>query len=321
MDKIISPVDAFQLTKKNHRLKITLSLSKTTTEYSDEITDISLLEKINKFISLNITQSLSDICNTIFQLNFEKTQSGICLNTTNIFTNEQIQLIKTIFDIVIINQTYHSEETMFSDTFVFLGIKWYYSIDSFVQCSCQLENEIHKVVQTYLNQTVGTNLQYFGLGGETGFYAKLSLQNKAFTSALCVTNNEIIYQDCKKNIHQFTKYTLNKQIKSDEPYEPRDILLKIVDYDTIQFKDHVSDFSNCVLLINMRKKGFTDQIKREVLLLFCCGIKFKKIIYVGCSSKTIAKDISFLNSCSYQITNIAKFKIQDYELFFCLELC
>jgi len=264
--------------------------------YDDNITDLSLLQKINEFLKLGIT-----VRSATFQKSFdsEKVMYGIDIITYDTLDRYIIIRILSIFDIVYIKDTCYSHLKHFQD--IFYGKMWLYSIQSFVQSYPQITQNIHQCVNDYI-ATYNKPLSYIGIGGEMLLYSTLY----PFTVSITMTNNSIIYNDGILNIH---KHKLSSSIQ-------------LVDYNTVSLKDFINindELTSVVLLLNIRKKGLTEQLKKEIALY-----SFYRIIYIGCSNKTVINDLQYLLNLKYQVEHHYMVSINGTpsdNMFSCIHLC
>jgi hypothetical protein len=205
-----------------------------------------------------------------------------------------------------IDQVHYTKLHYFTDTTAYCGTQWTYSMNSFVQSSFIIASDIHNCVQQYIKSSFDSDeLEYFGIGGESCFYSLLG----NFKKITCVTRDHNSIDDYHRNICM----RANLYGKSDANHAT-----DFVSYDTIDLAKYDINVKKCILLFNIRKSGFTIQIQNELKKK---NDKFKKIIYIGCSSKAVQKDTQCLQLFGYILTNCKQIKLSHTELFYCLEFC
>lgn len=307
----------------NLRIKTSINLfidNKIISKYSDNISSIDIIRIANKIIFKLQNYKYKDILKyMVVQKSLNTDQYGIKIvlnNKINLTQNIIISLeniylnIKEyiyIFAYQYKDKTiYISKSKRFND--IFDNCQWSYSIDSFVQSNQLSANIIHKTINSWIyNSILSSNRYYLGIGGEMGYYCS-SLYNKLYNikgdikediKGVCLTNSKSIYED---NIHNFSLYR-QKHIFGK-------IKIDIVDYKNINISKYDID-SNYTLLLNISRKGLTnlDNLKSQIL-----SYKFKQIIYIGCSKKTIIQDFEYLNNV-YMINKYRTINLDNQNIY------
>ena len=282
MDLSIIPLVLHQGTDTNYRIKICVNFIQNDvhiTTYSDTITNLYLLEKINRFIRLLIQLNNQNIVYGTFQKSNHMNNYGVI-----IALNKQINITEFYDKIKEIDLTIFGYYVLPDKTITYLTVNnrlqnyyynfiWYISLNSFVQINPYTGQNIHQIIDKLINKN---NFNYYGLGGEMGVYLKRNLT--IFRYYICLTNSQTIYDD----------YLINLSNKN----------IYLVDYDNINLKSFVTTENNNILLVNISRNGLKNiasQINK---------IKFDQIIYIGCCDIAVNQDIKELNN--YKINQIFK---------------
>ncbi|QKF94423.1 hypothetical protein QKU48_gp0965 [Fadolivirus algeromassiliense] len=271
--------------KSNYRIKTCVNFiknNKIIDSYTDKITDQYLLIKINNVLILLKSMNLK-IPYAYFQKSNYCNDYGI-LFSLNCINQDTIQLFDNLLNdvdlkVVCYNTINSSSYTMYHTTIQRLPYKyydfvWYVSLDSFIQVNPETSKQIHTIVDDLIIK--GSELNYYGLGGEMGMYAYK--YKNAYKTIKCITNSNAIYSDYKTNT------------SSDDCI--------LVDYNTINLINVFTDTMNSVLLVNISRNGLRNLADQINL------IKFRQIIYIGCCDKAVIRDINSLTL--YRVNKINK---------------
>lgn len=260
--------------KSNYRLKICVNfLNKTS--YNDVITDKFLLEKINKFMQ---KVKNGNIIHGFFQKsNYNNHYSIIIycseqLEFENIYCEALDDDLKVFGYCIITDEhkkiNYVSEDIRLD--YKYYDFIWTTSVNSFIQVNPGAGTFIHNTVKNLICD----KYYFFGIGGEMGIYVK-ELKKTKFT---CLTNSRNIHDDC----------VLNYGLAG----------FHLVDYENVRLKNFKSR-KNMVLVVNISRSGLKNLATQIIKM------PFKQIIYIGCSDKTIQKDMKILTKV-YAIDKIIK---------------
>jgi hypothetical protein len=253
------------LSHNNYRTRITINLENIKyKQYTDNITDIKLLDFINEFIIISNKFAIN-MCNCTFQKSQTNNLFGVIadLKDLNMFKLKEFsrELNCHIFGVLYEDIIYY-----FTNDTQFIENKMVYSINGFCQVSPQLTNFCHTLVNSLIDN-LENKLNFFGLGGES-FYYYLNNKNK-FDSCECYTNSIGVHTD---NL-------TNNKIFNDKS------TLKLINYTNYKF----NILNNTFCLINISRNGLKN-LAEELL-----DTKILEIVYIGCSKKSMDKDIKILN--------------------------
>lgn len=217
--------------EKNYRIKICISTDKKS--YTDTITDLFLLEKINLFLKSNLDKSMT----VTFQKSNCSNDYGISLTSRNHCNITDIQnILDKDLKVFCYNGKHFLDNRIM---YKYDDVIWYSSIDSFIQVNVAAGHYIHSLVKSFTDKYIDCNCIY-GLGGECGIYTRCS--NKY----LCLTNSKEIYEDCMYNGQKDTV---------------------LVNYDTVLLKDYFVN-KKSILVINISRNGLRGLAKQVVEIDF-----------------------------------------------------
>lgn len=261
--------------KSNYRLKIGFDTN--IKPYTDTITDIFLLDKINIFLKLCDT----NITYAVFQKSNYSNDYGICITCSN--NNKINDIYKAINDTNLKVFCYIDNKS--SDTvyltdnkrirYKYYNFDWYCSLDSFIQVNAKAGEYIHELVKKIICNNNKNNNYIYALGGESGVYSK-GLLAKEY---LCLTNSKAIYEDC---IYNGQKDTV------------------LIDYDTVLLKDYIV-IKSSILIVNISRNGLRGLANQVIDK----DMDFIKIVYIGCFDKAVMRDCNILGK-NYKIVTIEK---------------
>ena len=241
--------------------------------YTDKITNCYLLNKINKFIHYLNHNNIQHIQYAYFQQS--KNEYSILFYSENI---QEIVYIKEIVDI----QDYTDEDLRVFAYFdmqkkikyitserrlnyKYYDFIWKTSLTSFIQPNSVIGEYVHEKVKNILMESKEIE-EFCGLGGEMGMYSKLFLKFSKSTKTL--TDSQSIYEDCQTN----------------------NVSSYLVDYKTVQLKDYFHSDRKKILIVNISRNGLKDLAYQLV------DIIFDKIIYIGCSEKSVHRDMEIMKT-------------------------
>jgi len=256
--------------QNNYRIKIGVDLTKK--EYTDNITDTFLLEKIN----LLLLYCFSELKYGWFQKSNHNNDYGIIIICSQ-YTDKIISIFELMKDPDLkvfgynINSTvtYLTEETRL--LYKYYDFNWYCSLESFIQVNPYSGKYIHDAIDKLIIKD--NDSWFYGIGGEMGMYAK-----KMGNQYSCLTNSKPIYEDC----------ILNNQGNCF-----------LVDYEKIILVNYIKS-ENGILLINISRNGLRKYLASQIV-----NLDFKQILYIGCCDKAIKRDLDILIK-RYHVINILK---------------
>ncbi|AYV78579.1 MAG: hypothetical protein Edafosvirus19_6 [Edafosvirus sp.] len=275
--------------KENYRYKITVNLfanEKLIDSYTDKITIHELLSTINQFIKLCHKYEIMDIIYAQFQKSFDNSDVGIIATCNQIDNLQKIKLLyeemnkemnkeinKEMNNKIFGVKTRTSKILYLSDCHMFVdSILWCYNMESFVQIHKEANDYIKRNVSEWIKKT--NCVKYFGLGGEALYFS----QENEFKNVTVVTNCKGIYE---LNLYNTTR--LNKLVDN-----------KLVDYQKLT---NLNGDRETMLLINISRNGLGH--------LANIINNFSEIIYIGCCTDIIKKDMEILSK---------KYKVINYQI-------
>ena len=274
MDLIIKPTKS-----TNYRIKICVNFivnNKLIDSYNDQITDGTLLNSINNFITiLKEANANNDIMYGQFQKSNNSDKYGLIIYVKKDYSTQQINKIYQkleqdkdlcVFGYSIVNSNKNTVKYLTEGTRItnkYYDFYWLVSITGFIQAHPDISNIIHRIVDEWIKK----DTKYFGLGGETAVYIK---KNKNKCENICLTDSEAIYNDCVNNAGS-------------------DITCFHVDYKSVKLIDYVKNSEEYTLIVNIGRNGLTDLTKQII------NMEFRQIIYVGCCDDAVMKDINNLS--------------------------
>lgn len=278
--ELLNSTPIIDLSGINYRIKICVNFDGES--YSDSITDVYLLGKINQFIKYGFMVKYanfqkSNICN----------EYGIIISKNKRDDCEMIyNQLKSDCELKVFG--YYNEggvvEYLSTDARIrnkYYDFDWWVSINGFVQPTQSVGKLIHEIVDQMIIK--GDENTFYGIGGESCMYS----HRGNFKKSICLTNSRVIYDDCIFNKGHENIYLIN--------YE-KDQLNKYIDCrnDSIDKK---------ILLINISRNGLKN-LAHQIINI---NITFDQIIYIGCCDKGVSNDIKILSKM-YEIKEIKKLK-------------
>ena len=274
MDLVIKPTKS-----TNYRIKICVNFivnDKQIDSYNDLITDETLLNSINNFITiLKEANANNDIMYGQFQKSNNSDNYGLIIYIKKDYSTQQINEIYQkleqdkdlcVFGYSIVNSNKNTVKYLTEGTRItnkYYDFYWNVSINAFIQTNPDIGNIIHRIVDEWIKK----DTKYFGLGGETPVYIK---KNKNKWKNICLTDSEAIYNDCKNNLQS-------------------DVTCFHVDYKTVKLTDYVKNSEEYTLIVNIGRAGLTDLTKQII------NTEFRQIIYIGCCDDAVQRDINNLS--------------------------
>lgn len=255
-------------TETHYRIKIGVDLTKK--QYTDNITDLFLLDRINFLLQADISQ---EIKYGWFQKSNCSNNYGIILVCSNLTENvihiyhkmrdENLKIFAYEINSVV---TYLTEESRL--IYKYYGFDWYCSLESFIQINVNAGNYIHDLIEKLIDDTN----KIYAIGGEAGIYTK------AFKKEyLCLTNSKAIYNDC----------LFNQQSNCE-----------LVDYNNVDLRNYIQE-NNGILIVNISRNGLRN-LARQIL-----NFNFNQILYIGCSDVAVKRDLDILTK-RYKMETIIK---------------
>jgi hypothetical protein len=158
---------------------------------------------------------------------------------------------------------YISKQTYFNDSIH--GTQWLRHMNTFTQHNKMVGQVIRDTVRTFVTSSNSEDKKssYIGIGGESSLYG--AMYKDYFDKQLILSRREVIKNSEENSI------------------------VKVIDYNTFDMKEceNIIDINNMVLLINNRRglENLLDQVIKY---------KFKQIIYIGCKTQYIERDMQSL---------------------------
>lgn len=180
MELSIIPVVSTQSPLNNYRIKTCVNFIQNEIHiksYNDIITDLYLLDKINKVITILNMMKNENIVYGTFQKSNHVNKYGIIMTLNKTIDIQKIydqlkELELTVFGYNLLsdkNIVYLSSNNRLQNSYY--NSIWHLSIDSFLQINPYTGQCIHQIVNELINKTQLKKYNFYGLGGEMGFIA------------------------------------------------------------------------------------------------------------------------------------------------------
>ncbi len=271
--------------------------------YVDSVTDPELVMFINQFIKSfkEFGLVVGNIVQVLFQKSFSGDEYGVVVSVLKDKLLEGFDDIKKYYSIckeltdsnnicVVFGLNYHDKhraKDFHVDVWIsqskylvnrYKNFSWFYTMDSFSQSSKFVNDTVHEFVLGKVAVANHKLKNFFGLGGESAFYALCS----KFDNVVCVTDSIGVHENNTYNFGSSNSY--------------------LVDYCKLKVGEYLGKSNNWFLLVNISKKGLRDLSDQLVSL-----DSLEEIVYVGCDEAVVRKDmIKLVDSKKYGVLDMLK---------------